>query len=78
MTADALRTAHQTRPFRPFIIFMGDGTQHRVTHPELLSMSQNGRIAIVHGAGETFSVLDLLLMTEIRIASDAATTNSAS
>jgi hypothetical protein len=46
---------------------MGDGTEHHVGHPEFLSMSPTGRIAVVHHGDESISILDLLLMTELRV-----------
>ena len=67
MTAQQLRAIHQARPFRPFTIVMGDGAEHHVGHPEFLSMSPSGRIAVVHRSDEAISILDLLLMTELRI-----------
>src|ERR1700676_3595709 len=67
MTSDVLKKAHQARPFQPFTIVMGDGTHYRVSHPEWMSMSQSGRIAIVHHDNDDYSILDLLLMTEVRV-----------
>ena len=67
MTSDLLRAAIRARPFVPFTILMGDGREHRVPHPEFLSMSRSGRLAYLVNEDDTWSVLDLLLMTELRL-----------
>jgi len=38
-----------------------------VPHPDFVSMSPTGRTVIVYQEDEEFSILDLLLMTEIRM-----------
>jgi hypothetical protein len=65
MTIEQMRNAHQTRPFRPFRIHLADGRSFLVRHPDYLSHSPTGRTIIVYGDGETFSILDLLLVTEL-------------
>ena len=67
MTVQQLDNIHRAQPFRPFTIHMGDGRAFEVSHPEFLSRSPSGRTVIVYGPEENFSVLDLLLMTELEI-----------
>ena len=69
VTLDALRDAHQATPFQPFTIHLADGRRFRVPHPEYLSYSpRGGRTIIVHGSKpDSFSILDLLLVTELEI-----------
>ena len=67
MTIQQLREVHQARPFRPFSIHMTDGRVFHVPHSEFLSHSPSGRTVIVHQADDTFSVLDLRLMSEIEV-----------
>jgi hypothetical protein len=47
---------------------MADGRSFHVPHPDFLSMSPTGRTVIIYQEGEEFSILDLLLMTEIEMA----------
>ena len=70
MTIQQLRAAHKAMPFRPFIVHMADGRQFPVPHPDFLFMSPSGRTVIIcdEGEGEDFSILDLLLTTEIEMA----------
>ena len=67
MTVERLKNVHSARLFRPFTIHMGDGRSFRVDHPEFLSRSPSGRTIVVHQPDESFSVLDLLLVTEIEV-----------
>ncbi len=67
MTIQQLRAAHRAAPFRPFTIHMADGRTFHIPHPDFLSMSPSGRTVIVYQEDEEFSILDLLLMTEIEM-----------
>ncbi len=67
MTVEQLRNVHGAQPFRPFTVHMGDGRSFRVDHPEFLSRSQSRRTIIVHQPDESFSVLDMLLVTELEV-----------
>ncbi len=67
MTIQQLRAAHKATPFKPFSVHMADGREFPVPHPDFLSMSPTGRTVIIYGQDDEFSILDLLLMTEIQI-----------
>ena len=67
MTVEQLRNVHRALPFRPFTIHMGDGRAFLVRHPDFLSHSPSGRTVVVHQDDESFSVLDLLLVTELEV-----------
>jgi hypothetical protein len=67
MTIQQLDNVHRAMPFRPFTIHMGDGRAFAVPHPEFLSRSPSGRTVIVYGNDDNFSVLDLLLVTELEV-----------
>ena len=62
---------HQ-QPFRPFTIRMADGRTFDVVHPDFVAQSQSGRTVIVTQPDDTYSVLDLLLMTELQVANGHA------
>lgn len=72
MTVQQLRNAHRATPFRPFTIRMADGRSFHVPHPDFLSMSPTGRTVIVYQDDEEFSILDLLLMTEIEMSAPSS------
>jgi len=55
------------QPFRPFTIRMADGRAFEVSHPDFVAQSPSGRTVIVFQPDESYSVLDLLLMTELQV-----------
>jgi hypothetical protein len=67
MTIEQLRTVHGQTPFQPFTIYLADGRHYHVPHREFLSHSPTGRTMIVHHPDDSFSVLDLLLVTELHV-----------
>lgn len=67
MTSEQLRAAREANPFRPFTIYLADGRSLRVPHRDYLSISPGGRTVILYQAGEAFSIIDLLLVTELAI-----------
>jgi hypothetical protein len=68
MTIEQLRNAHQAQPFTPFSLHLADGNQLAVPHREFLSHAESGRTVIVHGQGETWNVVDLLLVNRLEFA----------
>ena len=71
MTLDQLRSAREAAPFRPFTVHLADGRALRVPHPDFLSVSPGGRTVIVYQADERFSIVDLLLVTELAVEAPA-------
>jgi len=67
MTVEQLKNVHRAQPFRPFTIHMGDGRSFYVKHPDYISRSPSGRTIIVHGDDDSFSILDMLLVTELEV-----------
>jgi hypothetical protein len=67
MTTDELRATLRQDPFRPFTIRMVDGRSFRVAHRDYLALSPSGRTVIVFQPDESYSVLDMLLMSELEV-----------
>ncbi|RIK68026.1 MAG: hypothetical protein DCC65_04125 [Planctomycetota bacterium] len=67
MTVEQLKKVHQARPFRPFTLKLADGSRLRVRHPEMMSYSESGRTAVVHGEGNDFDIIDLLLVVGLEV-----------
>ena len=70
MTTDRLRDLWHAQPFRPFIIHLADGRDVKVVHPEFLSRSPSGRTITVYQPDESFNIIDLLLVTDLELASN--------
>ena len=67
MTIQQLRLAVHATPFIPFTVFMADGRSFYVPHRDFVAMSPTGRTVVLYDENDDFSILDLLLMIEIRI-----------
>jgi hypothetical protein len=67
MTTEQFRATLHQQPFRPFAIRMADGRRFQVAHPDFVAQSQSGRTVIVVQPDDSYSVLDLLLMTELEV-----------
>jgi hypothetical protein len=67
MTIDKLQAVLNAHPFRPFTIHLADGSEIQVPHREFLSHSPVGRTVIVYHEDDSFSILDLLLITKLKV-----------
>src|SRR5437667_90308 len=67
MTAEQLRTLREANPFRPFIIHLADGRTFSVPHRDFVSQSPSGRTIIIYQANDSFSIVDLFLVTELEV-----------
>ncbi len=65
MTSEQFKAALRQQPFRPFTIRMADGRAIEVPHPDFVAQSTSGRTVIVVQPDDSYSVLDLLLMSEL-------------
>lgn len=65
MTIEQLRNMQHAVPFVPYRIHTAEGRLFDVSHRDFLSSSLSGRTIIVHGPDDKFSVLDMLLVTEL-------------
>jgi hypothetical protein len=74
MTLADLRSVHQAAPFVPFTIYLADGRSFHVPHREFLSHSpRGGRTIIVYDDNGSFDIIDLLLVTDIKVHAVSAT-----
>ena len=67
MTNEQFKATLHQNPFRPFTIRMVDGRSFGVPHGDFVAQSQSGRTVIVFQRDESYSVLDLLLMSELQV-----------
>ncbi len=71
MTAEQLRAMREAHPFRPFTIHLADGGTLTVPHRDFVSQSPGGRTIIVYRSDESFSIVDLFLVTELEVQAPA-------
>jgi hypothetical protein len=69
MTTEQFRATLHLQPFRPFTIRMADGRTFDVLHRDFVAQSPSGRTVVVFQADDSYSLLDLLLMTELQVRS---------
>ncbi len=67
MTIDQLRTVYRARPFQPFVLHLADGRQIPVQHPEFILTVPSGRTIFVVQPDDTTNIIDLLLVTDIKL-----------
>jgi hypothetical protein len=67
MTVEQLKNVLHAQAFRPFTIHMGDGRMFPVKHQDSVSHSPTGRTLIIYGNDDNFSILNLLLVTELEV-----------
>lgn len=67
MTTEQFKATLHRQPFRPFTIRMADDRTFPVSHPDFVAQSPSGRTVIVIQPDDSYSVLDLLLMTELQV-----------
>ena len=73
MTTEQFRAMLHKEPFSEFTIRMTDGRAFEVAHPDLVALSPSGRTVIVYQPDESFSVLDLLHMSELQVRNSPST-----
>jgi len=67
MKIGILRELHEARPFMPFTIGLADGRKLNVPHHEFLSFFPSGRSAILTHGDESFTLIDLLMVTTVDV-----------
>ena len=67
MTIEQIRAAYQAQPFRPFIIHLADGRRVPVVSREFMLTVSSGRTIVVCQPDDTLNIIDLLLVTDLKI-----------
>ena len=69
MTIEQLRAAYEAQPFRPFVMHLADGREIPVAHREFIMTVPSGRTVVVAQPDDRLNIIDLLLVTDLEIAS---------
>jgi hypothetical protein len=59
-------------PFQPFNVRMADGRVFHIPHPDFISIFPSGRVAIITSLDDSFSIVDLILMTELEVSPETS------
>jgi hypothetical protein len=78
MNTEQFQAIVRQQPFRPFTIRMADGRSFTVNHPDFVAQFPSRRSIIVFQPDDSFSVLDMVLMSELEVAAPSARQNGES
>ena len=67
MTTEQVRKLYDGQPFRPFRFHLADGREIPVPHRDFMYITPPGRTVIVSDDDGAINIIDLLLVTDIRI-----------
>lgn len=76
MTIEQLKAAHDRQPFQPFVMHLADGRQIPVLHREFVMTVPNGRTVVMCQPHSTINMIDLLLVTDLKIKPQLATASN--
>jgi hypothetical protein len=68
MTMEEFRAPLVGSPFRPFKVVSAEGHEMDVPHPDYVSISPDGRTAVIWKSRGGHNVVDLLLVTRLEFA----------
>ncbi len=66
MRIEKIRQLYDVEPFHPFVMHLADGREIAVTHREWLASAPRGRTVIVFQPDDSFNIVDLLLVTDLK------------
>jgi hypothetical protein len=68
MAPNELKTLLQSRPFKPFTVFLPNGAGFEIPHPEFAWLTPTGRTLIVGKAKEDgVDMLEVPLITRVQV-----------
>ena len=68
MSPNELKKLLETRPFKPFTVYLPQGTGFEVPHPEFAWLTPTGRTLIVGKASEDgVDMLEVPLITRVQV-----------
>jgi hypothetical protein len=66
-TIEQLKRLYNAKPFQPFVIHLADGREVPVVHRDFIMAVPSGRILVVCLPDDTVDLIDLLLVTDVKI-----------
>jgi len=67
MTIEQVRSLYNAAPFKPFAIHLANGRQIPVKHREFMAISPSGRIIAVYQSDDTSDIIDLSVITDLKV-----------
>ena len=66
MRVDEVRYFQQMQPFHPFAIQLVDGRSFVVNHPDVISLSENGRSVTILNSEKLHEMVSMFLIVSLR------------
>ena len=67
MTITEFRNKYNAQPFQPFTLYLADGRKISVGHREFVAISPTERTATIYQLCGSSEVIDLLLVTNLKV-----------
>ena len=67
MTAEAIKTAVQSRPFRAFTVCLANGLQIQVQSQEHVAVHPDGKTFIIFEPNGGYRIVDIPLVTDLSV-----------
>jgi hypothetical protein len=75
MRIEEIRKVQRAQPFRPFTLYLTDGRQFLVDHPEFMLISRSNRTVVVDDVAGNIEIIDLILVTGLTVPADGPRTS---
>lgn len=67
MTTEAIRTAVQSRPFRPFSVRLANGLQVQVQSQDYVAVHPDGKTFVIFEENGGYRIVDIPLVTDLSV-----------
>lgn len=67
MTSEVIKTAVQTRPFRPFIVRLANGSQFEIQSQENVAIHPDGKTFIIFEPNGGYRIVEIPLVTDLSV-----------
>jgi hypothetical protein len=67
MTTEAIRTAVQKRPFRPFSVRLADGSEIQIQSQDYVAVHPDGRTFIIFEPNGGYRIVDIPLVRDLSV-----------
>ena len=67
MTVEAIRTAVQSRPFRPFSVRLANGLQIQIQSQDYVALHPDGKTFVIFESNGGYRIVDIPLVTDLSV-----------
>ncbi|HEV2436851.1 MAG TPA: hypothetical protein VG077_12700 [Verrucomicrobiae bacterium] len=67
MTVEAIRTAVQRRPFRPFSVRLADGSEIQIQSQDNVALHPAGKTFVIFEPDGGYRIVDIPLVTDLSV-----------